>query len=88
MRFTADRVALLLAGGVLLIGTPRAGRAQAAPKPTIVFAGEVGPRYYDSKLDPLAIGKFEEYRDMRARDGLSPLFEQLLLKWTPADTFG
>jgi MtrB/PioB family decaheme-associated outer membrane protein len=95
MRINASSVARLLAGGMLAIGTPSAGRTQAAPTPTstpkptstITVAGEIGPRSYPSKLDPLAIGKFEEYRDMRARNDVSPLIEQLLLKYTPADSF-
>src|SRR5512143_2811853 len=73
---------------MLLLGTPSAGQAQGAPGGSISIAGEVGPRAYTSKLDPLAVGKFEEYRDFRAKDNASVLLEQLLVKYAPADSFG
>jgi hypothetical protein len=89
MRITAS--AAWITGGMLLISAPCAGQTQGTPPPPgakISIAGEVGPRTYTSKLDPLAIGKFEEYRDLRAGDKTYPLFEQLLLKYAPADSFG
>jgi MtrB/PioB family decaheme-associated outer membrane protein len=88
MRITGSSVALLLSGGMLLIGVPSVGQTQGGPPGGISVAGEIGPRSYPSKLDPLQIGKFEEYRDFRAGDQTSPLFEQLLVKYAPADSFG
>ena len=88
MRVNACSVACLLAGGMLALGAPPAVRAQGAQSGTINVAGEVGPRSYPTALDPRAIGKFEEYRDMRARDNTSALLQQLLLNYTPADSFG
>jgi MtrB/PioB family decaheme-associated outer membrane protein len=88
MRTTASTVAHVIAGGMLSIGIASAARSQGAPGASVSIAGEVGPRAYTSKLDPLAIGKFEEYRDLRANDKTSVLFEQLFAKYTPADSFG
>jgi MtrB/PioB family decaheme-associated outer membrane protein len=73
---------------MLSIGIPFAGHAQGAPSGKVSIAGEFGPRTYTSQLDPLAIGKFEEYRDLRAKDKTSVLFEQLFMKYAPADSFG
>jgi hypothetical protein len=109
MRICASRVASLVAGGMLSIGTPFAVQAQTPPPPTqaavptpapappqtqsapgasVSVAAELGPRTYTSQLDPLAIGKFEEYRDMRATQKTSLLVEQLFVKYAPADSFG
>jgi len=88
MRISASSIARLLAGGLLSIGIPARAQAQSAPGASVSVAGEIGPRSYTSKLDPLAIGKFEEYRDLRAGDKTTPLFEQLLFKYAPADSFG
>jgi MtrB/PioB family decaheme-associated outer membrane protein len=88
MRIPASSVACLLAGGVLSIATPSAGRAQIAPRGSISVAGELGPRSYASTFDPLAIGKFEEYRDLGAKNRTSILVEQLFMKYAPADSFG
>jgi MtrB/PioB family decaheme-associated outer membrane protein len=88
MRFNARSVACLLAGGMLALGAPPAGWAQGAPSGTVTVAGELGPRTYSSLIDPLAIGKFEEYRDMHAKDNTSLLIQQLLVNYTPADSFG
>ena len=87
MRINASSVARLLTSGLLLIGIPSAGQTQGAPGGVSV-AGEIGPRSYTSKIDPLAFGKFQEYRDLRAGDNTSPLFEQLFVKYAPADSFG
>ena len=56
MRINASSVARLLASGLLIIGIPSAGQTQGAPRGSVSVAGEVGPRSYTSKLDPLAIG--------------------------------
>jgi MtrB/PioB family decaheme-associated outer membrane protein len=88
MRINASSVARLLTSGLLIIGIPSAGQTQGAPRGSVSVAGEIGPRSYTSKLDPLAIGKFQEYRDLRAGDNTSPLFEQLFVKYAPADSFG
>ena len=44
---------------------------------------EVGGRGYATEPGDHELGKFEEYRDMRA----GPLLNQLVLKYTPADSF-
>jgi MtrB/PioB family decaheme-associated outer membrane protein len=88
MRLNGSTVACLLAAHMLALGSPSTGQAQGAPAGSLGIGAEIGTRSYGTKLDPLSIGKFEEYRDMRARTGTSPLFEQLLLKYTPADSFG
>lgn len=87
MRTNAFNAAWFFAGGMLLIATPAVGRAQGGLGGFSV-AGELGPRTYTSKLDSLAIGKFEEYRDMRATQKTSLLVEQLFVKYAPADSFG
>src|SRR6185369_12856075 len=86
MRFTRSSVACVLVGSAMSIGVSVA-HAQGGLPGSIAVAAEVGPRTNTSTLDPLAYGKFEEYRDMRARNGTSALFEQLLLKFTPSDSF-
>ena len=88
MRISASSIARFLASGLLSICIPAAAQTQSAPGASVSVAGEIGPRSYTSKLDPLAIGKFEEYRDLRAGDRTTPLFEQLLFKYAPADSFG
>jgi MtrB/PioB family decaheme-associated outer membrane protein len=88
MRISASSIARFLAGGLLSISIPAGAQTQGAPGASVSVAGEIGPRSYTSKLDPLAIGKFEEYRDLRAGDKTTPLFEQLLFKYAPADSFG
>ena len=88
MRISTSSVAWLIAGGVLSISTPSAVRAQGSSGGSVSVAGEIGPRTYTSKLDSLAIGKFQEYRDLRAYQKTSPLFEQLFAKYAPADSFG
>jgi MtrB/PioB family decaheme-associated outer membrane protein len=54
---------------------------------TLSVAGEFGPRSYLTRPDSLALGKFQEYRDLGAAHKSSPLLEQLFVKYTPADTF-
>lgn len=88
MRITVSSVASLSAGVLLTLAIPAAGQAPAKARGNLAVAGEVGPRTYTSRPDSLAFGKFEEYRDMRARDATSPLFEQLFVGYTPADSFG
>jgi MtrB/PioB family decaheme-associated outer membrane protein len=87
MRITASRAAWLLAGAMLSISTPCSAQTQGLPAGNLSIAGEVGPRSYTSMLDPLAIGKFEEYRDLRARNRTSVLFEQMFVQFTPSDSF-
>lgn len=88
MRITASSVACLLVGGMLSISTPSVGQAQSAPTGKFSIAGEFGPRTYTSQLTAIEIGKFEEYRDLRAKDKTSILFEQLFLNYAPKDSFG
>ncbi len=72
----------------LLAAAPAIGAQVAAPGGgTISVAGEVGPRSYTTRPDSLAIGKFQEYRDLRANDKSSALLEQLFVKYSPADSF-
>jgi MtrB/PioB family decaheme-associated outer membrane protein len=84
MRIKAFSAACLVGGGLLALGQPTIGWAQGTSKGKVTVAGEFGTRAYTKEPDSLAIGKFEEYRDMRA----GPLLEHLLLKYTPADSFG
>jgi MtrB/PioB family decaheme-associated outer membrane protein len=84
MRIKAFSAACLVAGGMLAFGQPSIGWAQDTSKGKITVAGEIGTRQYTKEPDSLAKGKFEEYRDLRA----GPVVEQLLLKYTPADSFG
>jgi MtrB/PioB family decaheme-associated outer membrane protein len=58
------------------------------PAPTISqgkfsVGAEVGGRGYATEPGDRELGKFEEYRDLRA----GPLLNQLVLKYTPADSF-
>ena len=87
MRITGSSVAVLLAGGMLSVVAPSEARTQG-PLKKFSIAAEVGPRSYSSRFDSLAIGKFEEYRDLRAKDRTSAIFEQLFVNYTPADSFG
>lgn len=88
MRSKACSTACAVAGVMLALCGSSAALAQAAPGSKITVAGEVGPRGYPDVLDPQARGKFEEYRDYRPGQSASAAIEQLLLKYTPADSFG
>ena len=88
MRIKACSTACAVAGVMLALSGPSAALAQGAPGQKITVAGEVGPRGYPDVLDPQARGKFEEYRDYRPGQSASAAIEQLLLKYTPADSFG
>ena len=91
-------VRCLIASAVLALGISSAGRAQDTVKkkvpapvpvgPGFHFAGELGARDFTKELDARDIGKFQEYRDFRAGQQASPVVRQLLLQYTPADTFG
>jgi len=83
MRIKAFSAACLAAGGLAALGQPTTGWAQGTSQGKITVAGEFGPRGYAQEPDSLAKGKLEEYRDLRG----GPLVEQLLLKYTPADSF-
>ena len=74
-----------LLAAAMVLATATAG-AQVAN--SVSLGAEFGGRSYLTKLDPLSIGKFEEYRDMKAWDNTSPLLEQLLVRFTPADSIG
>ena len=72
----------------LLAAAPAIGAQVPAPGGgAISVAGEVGPRSYTTRPDSLALGKFQEYRDLRANDKSSALLEQLFVKYSPADSF-
>ncbi len=88
MHITPSSAVSLCAACVFLLGTPSMARTQSAPGASVSIAGEIGPRSYTSKLDRLALGKFQEYRDLRAGVNSSVLFEQLFSKYAPADSFG
>jgi MtrB/PioB family decaheme-associated outer membrane protein len=93
MRITASTVACLMGAGMLSIGATSAAQTPATPVASppgqsVSIAGEIGARSYTARPDSLSIGKFEEYRDFRAGNKASPLIEQLLLKYAPADSFG
>ncbi len=91
MRIKAFSAACLVAGSMLALGQPSAVQAQGTSKGKITIAGDIGFRAYTKEPDSLAKGKFEEYRDMRAGQsipGPTPVIEQLMLKYTPADSFG
>ena len=96
MRITEARIVVVAAVAVLSLGIPSAAQTPtvptpvppAAPRAGFSLAGEIGPRSYTSMLDPLAFGKFQEYRDLRPRNRTSLLIEQGLLKFAPADSFG
>ena len=84
MRIGTTAAACLVVGGLLAFGQATPGWAQDSTRGRFGGALAVGLRGYATEPDPLERGKFEEYRDMRA----GPLVEQLLLKFTPADSFG
>lgn len=88
MRIRAFSAACALAGGMLALGVPSPGWAQSGLPDKLSVAAEVGPRAHPSTVDPRALGKFQEYQDGRAGQQTSALLEQLLLKYTPADSFG
>ena len=99
MRIRVFSAACLVAGGVLALGHASTGLAQATtkkpetatkPAPTSTTAvgrftvgAEVGGRGYSTEPGDRQLGKFEEYRDLRA----GPLLNHLVLKYTPADSF-
>lgn len=84
MRIKAFSAACLVAGVLLALGQPTTGWAQSTSREKFTVAGEIGTRGYTKEPDSLAKGKFEEYPDLRA----GPVLEQLLLRYTPADSFG
>jgi len=73
--------------GLLVIGAPARGQFTTPTSGAITVAAELGPRSYSSLLDPRSIGKFEEYRDLRAGDRTSRVLEQLFVKYAPMDSF-
>src|SRR5512141_1342971 len=99
MQLRAFSAACLVAGGVLALGYTSTGLAQAttkkpepATKPVpatttavgkFTVGAEVGGRGYSTEPGDQQLGKFEEYRDLRA----GPLLNHLVLKYTPADSF-
>jgi len=84
MRFHSITTACVLAGA-LTWGLPVTGMAQAKQtRGTFTAAAEIGARAFTTEPSAQDKGKFEEYRDLRA----GPVVEQLLLKYTPADSFG
>ena len=86
MRIKAVSSACVGAGMLLALCTPSTGLAQGTPTGTVNVAGEFGARAYTQSVDPLAIGKFQEYRDLRASQTASPILEQLLLSFMPGDS--
>jgi MtrB/PioB family decaheme-associated outer membrane protein len=72
----------------LLLGASAVGAQLPGPGGgAISVAGEIGPRSYTNRPDSLSIGKFQEYRDLRAKDKSSMLLEQLFVKYAPSDSF-
>jgi putative beta-barrel porin MtrB/PioB len=87
MRIKAFATACGIAAGMLPLGASvLSGQGIGGQKITV--AGEVGPRGYADALNPRQQGKFDEYRDFRSGQSASAAIEQLLLKYTPADSFG
>lgn len=87
MRINALGAACLATAGMLMIGWPSAGWAQRVSTwkmGTFSTAADVGGRGYLNEPTAQEKGKLEEYRDLRS--GL--VLQQLLLKYTPADSFG
>lgn len=88
MRVNSLWSARVLAGVVLALGAPATGLPQVTPAGAVDVAGEFGARTYTKAVDPLAIGKFQEYRDLRAGSTSSFVLEQLLLSFMPGDSIG
>lgn len=84
MRIRAFTAACLVSGCMLPLAQPMPAWAQDTTKGKFTLALEAGMRGYTKEPDALAKGKFEEYRDMRS----GAVVEQLLLNYTPADSFG
>lgn len=87
MRIKAFATACGIAAGMLPLGASVVS-GQGIGGQKITVAGEVGPRGYADALNPRQQGKFDEYRDFRSGQSASAAIEQLLLKFTPADSFG
>ncbi len=88
MRIKAVSSACVGAGILLAFSTPPAALAQSTQTGGVTVAGEIGARVYTKKVDSLAIGKFQEYRDLRAGQTVSPVFEQVRVAFTPRDSMG
>lgn len=88
MRIRTVSSACVVAGVILALCTPVTGAAQGTPSGSFNVAGELGARSYTRAVDSLAIGKFQEYRDLRAGQTTSPILEQLLLSYVPGDSIG
>ena len=58
--------------------------AQVPSTDRLVFASTIGGRGFTNNPDSFAVGKFQEYQDVRAR---RPLLEQMFLKYLPVDSF-
>ena len=86
MRIKVFGAACLVASGVLALGLPSSGWAQGTKgsSGTISGAVDIGGRAFTDEPTALQKGKFLEYKDLAS----GAVLEQLLLRYTPADSFG